>query len=603
MKKFCKFYELKKIATNALGEVYLSLTRDEKKEISPFMVVNLREEFNLERRWKALTDYLEFSKTLNHPNILRYDTWGECKQGRYVAARAKEYFSLGSIIKNLKKRNLPFTFDIPVHAILQIISGLQYLNNIRYKDSAIYHNILSPDEILINLDGVVYINNAGILQAISEDRKLAKDLIVERSTFLPKELIDRAKPSPKADVYSVASLLFFLTTGKYISPEKNIELQLKNTPLIMEFEGKKEIPEELQKILSNALAPEETRYQNIEILRSAFDDFITKEDISPTTFNLAYYMNTLFHDEVLEGEKLVKRESEKVPVEIVEEPIEKETEKEEAEKKKGFPMVAVIGSLAVILIAVIIAIVFMGKPKQPVISQAELDKRINQLVETKMKEREAELKKEYENKYGKISQQDEEKLKKQLEEERKKLAEKARAEELAKLRKIQQSKKKPVLPSVEKKVEKPKEEVKQEETKAEIPPQKTSEVQQQKKEEVEKKPAVETKPQKISAPVSKPEVIPGSVVPITELDSPLKLVKKIPPRIPERARRLRIRGSVMASIMINENGEVEQVRIIRGTPKGYFEKEAERTLSMWKFTPPRKKGVGVKVWKVVTIKF
>ncbi|GEM_PF-2547319 len=628
MKKYCRFYELQKTGSNILGEINFSLTRDDQKEVVQYMVINVREEFNPERKWKALTEFFEFSKGLNHPSILPYEIWGGCRDGKYIATRCREFYTLTATLQNLKKRNLPFSFDIPIQTVIQILSGLQYLNSFQYKGMPVYHNLLSPDEIMIGLDGVVYILNYGVLQVVYDvDRKLARDLIMERATFLAPELVEKIKPSPKADVYSVGALLFFLLTGKHFSPEKDPDAQVSRTPMLVEYEGSREIPEGLRKILKKALAPEGERYKNVDILRSVLEEFITEEDITPTTFNLAYYMNNLFHDETLERQKLVKRESEKIPVEIVEEPVEVEaTYPEEEEKKKGFPVIPAIAALAMVLLGIIIFLILSKPAAKPAISQEELERRINMLVEAKMKEKEAQLRKEYEERYGKLTQQQQEEFQKKLQEERQRMLQAARIELLTQLKRRQNQ-----APSAPAKTEAPgttpvtqtaQTEQKTETGTTEAPAvetKRTGEVsqtvtqssgpQQPQTQETQPPKTQETKPvqppvQQKPVPVKKePQVIPGSIVPINELDLPLAIIKKVPPRMPAKARRLRIKGSVMASILINEKGDVVQVRIIRGTPRGYFEDEARKTLMKWKFTPPRKKGVGVKVWKVITIRF
>ncbi len=607
MKKFCRFYELKKVGANALGSVFYSVTRDEEKQLKDYMLVEVRKEYQKPRLWDALKELFQFSRKLSHPNILTYELWGNCRDGYYAATKCREFFSLSAVLSQIKKKNLPFSFDIPIQAIFQLATGLQYLSNVNYKGSPLLHNLITPDDIMVSLDGVVYIANFGIYQTVySNDRELANDLAMERSAFLAPELIDKKKPTPQADVYSVGALLFFLLTGKLFSPERDAESQLKGTKMIAKWEGGEEIPEGLREILKKALAPADQRYRNITEFTEALDSFVAEEDITPTTFNLAYYMNTLFQEEREERKRLVKESRDKVPVEIIEEPPEEEKPVVvEEEKKRGFP-VAIVGAVAALLILVIAGILILKKPAPKGLTPEELEKRINQLVEQKMKDREAQIRKEYEEKYGQLTSQKEEELKKALEKERQKLLAEIRRQQMARL--TAQKKPAPRPQPQPQKEEKKAPEARVEENKA--APSQPEEVQKSVQEE-KSQPQQEAQPP-VPAPAKtqvnppepqKPAVVPGSVVLINELDSSLRLVKRVSPRMPIKAIRLRVRGSVMASILIDENGNVAQVRIIRATPKGFFEEEAYRTLLKWKFSPPRKKGVPVKVWKVVTIQF
>ncbi len=606
MKKFCRFYELKKVGANALGGVFYSVTRDEEKQLKDYMLVEVRKEYQKPKLWNALNDLFQFSRKLSHPNILNYDLWGNCRDGYYVATRCREFFSLSAVLSQIKKKNLPFSFDIPIQAIFQLATGLQYLSNVNYKGAPLLHNLITPDDIMISLDGVVYITNFGIYQTVySNDRELANDLAVERSAFLAPELIEKKRPSPQADVYSVGALLFFLLTGKLFSAERDAEAQLKGTKMIAKWEGGEEIPEGLREILKKALAPADQRYKNIAEFAEALDAFVAEEDITPTTFNLAYYMNTLFQEEREERKRLVKESRDKVPVEIIEEPLEEEKPAVIEEEKKGFP-VAIVGAVAALLIIVIAALLLLRKPAPKGLTPEELEQRINQLVEQKMKEREAQIRKEYEEKYGQLSSQKEEELKKALEKERQRILAEIRRQQMARMAAQQKPAPQPQPPAPQKE-EKKASEVKVEQKEAassqEKAVQKPGEAKAPQPQQKAQPPSTPEPAKTVPPKPAKPAVVPGSVVPINELDSPLRLIKRVPPRIPPKALRLRVRGSVMASILIDEKGNVAQVRIIRATPKGFFEEEAYRTLLKWKFSPPRKKGVPVKVWKVVTIQF
>ncbi len=621
MKKFCRFYELKKVGSNALGGVFYSVTRDEEKKLRDYMLVEVREEYHKPKLWTALTEFFRFSRKLSHPNILPYDVWGKCRDGYYAATRCREFFSLSSVLAQLKKRDLPFSFDIPIQAIFQLSTGLQYLANTSYKGSPIYHNLITPEDIMISLDGVVYIANFGIYQTVySQDRSLAGELAVERSAFLAPEILDRKKPGPQADIYSVGVLLFYLLTGKLLSPQRDLDAQLKEARMIARWEGGEEIPGALREILKKALAPAEARFKTMAEFTEALEAFVAEEDITPTTFNLAYYMNTLFQEEKEERERLIRESRGKVPVEIIEEPEEKKPLVEGVvEEKKKFPAI-LAGALAALLLLVIAGLFLLKKPAPRGLSPEEMERRINQLVEQKMKEREALIRKEYEEKYGKLTAQKEEELKKALEKERQRVLAQMRRQQFAQ---AEAQKQEEVQTQVESETppiqpEKSQEQTPETPTVAEqvksqgevsLPEKQEAEKTEEKEVsgETQAKPPEEVKPSAPSSQESsreiKPAVTPGSVVPINELDVPLRLIKRVSPRMPVKALRLRVRGSVMASILIDENGNVAQVRIIRATPKGFFEEEAYRTLLKWKFSPPRKRGVPVKVWKVVTIQF
>jgi TonB family protein len=64
-----------------------------------------------------------------------------------------------------------------------------------------------------------------------------------------------------------------------------------------------------------------------------------------------------------------------------------------------------------------------------------------------------------------------------------------------------------------------------------------------------------------------------------------------------------IQGSVTINALISETGDVLQAVYLRGVKDGGLDKAAETAVRKMKFTPARKDGINVRVWKPVTIAF
>ncbi len=70
-----------------------------------------------------------------------------------------------------------------------------------------------------------------------------------------------------------------------------------------------------------------------------------------------------------------------------------------------------------------------------------------------------------------------------------------------------------------------------------------------------------------------------------ELDKPLIPVSRVPPFYPLQARRAGIEGEVKISFLVNEQGRVEDIRILNARPPDMFEKSVRRAVSGWRFQP------------------
>lgn len=100
-----------------------------------------------------------------------------------------------------------------------------------------------------------------------------------------------------------------------------------------------------------------------------------------------------------------------------------------------------------------------------------------------------------------------------------------------------------------------------------------------------------------------PVVREGDVVDISDLDTLPRAIREPLVAYPPLALRQRVETSVIVTALISENGDVIDVRVLRGDPRFGFNDAALRALRHAKFSPPVKDGKRVKTWFPQTINF
>jgi TonB family protein len=81
-------------------------------------------------------------------------------------------------------------------------------------------------------------------------------------------------------------------------------------------------------------------------------------------------------------------------------------------------------------------------------------------------------------------------------------------------------------------------------------------------------------------------------------------IQKEEPRYPPLAKQMRVEGSVEAQALVGIDGSVEQVRIIGVSRKGMgFEKITEETIMKWRYKPATKNGIKVRMWVQIRVPF
>ena len=81
-----------------------------------------------------------------------------------------------------------------------------------------------------------------------------------------------------------------------------------------------------------------------------------------------------------------------------------------------------------------------------------------------------------------------------------------------------------------------------------------------------------------------------------------EIISSTKPVYTELARRARVSGTVIVESIINEQGDVVNVRVLKGQPLG-LDQAAVDAIKTWKFKPAMKAGKPVKVYYVLTVNF
>jgi protein TonB len=114
-------------------------------------------------------------------------------------------------------------------------------------------------------------------------------------------------------------------------------------------------------------------------------------------------------------------------------------------------------------------------------------------------------------------------------------------------------------------------------------------------------------PQPVAAPaLTQPQsaaIREGDVVDVTELDKLPEPLSTIRPFYPPLAAQQRAEATVILSALISENGDVTEVKVLRGDTRFGFNEAAVRAMRAVRFTPPIKDGKRVKTWRPQSISF
>lgn len=86
-------------------------------------------------------------------------------------------------------------------------------------------------------------------------------------------------------------------------------------------------------------------------------------------------------------------------------------------------------------------------------------------------------------------------------------------------------------------------------------------------------------------------------------DEPPMLIKSINPRYPDLARQAGIEGTVLIEVLVNEEGKIEQARVIQSDVTPAMEKAALEAVKKFLFKPAKQRTVPVPARMAIPIRF
>ena len=206
---------------------------------------------------------------------------------------------------------------IPIYLGAFIISRMA--RALSYAHKYLIHRDISPENILLNTQGICKLSDFGIAVASRQQ----PDYWAGKLTYMaPEQLFDRPIDE-RIDIFSLGCVAYQLLTGiplVYPIPRLNLEEQINSvkkqlaTGIIAPHEVRQDIPPELSEIVKKMLAvnPEQRYQRAISVAGDLEKNFLYAKGYGPTNNSLATYMAifenrfTMYNEDQLEQLSFLK---------------------------------------------------------------------------------------------------------------------------------------------------------------------------------------------------------------------------------------------------------------------------------------------------------
>lgn len=239
---------------------------------------------------QAMAEGLKTGLQIQHPQVTRGFEAGRIDKTAFATYEMTEGRSVGALLERSQAEGHPFAAD---HALLIASKAAAALEAAQAKKRI--HGFLVPEFVQVSHDGEVSVRAFGLSPRVLRD---ANCVGVREAIFLAPEVETSAPLDIRADVFSLGAQLFEMLTGAALPRTGPTSASIDAARIHSPGHDGAPIPKALAALLLQALAEDPARrFKDAAAFKKAVDTLLFSGDYSPTTFNLAFFMHTLFRDE------------------------------------------------------------------------------------------------------------------------------------------------------------------------------------------------------------------------------------------------------------------------------------------------------------------
>jgi len=248
------------IATGGMAEVYRARMQGVEgfqkivaiKRILPHLTDN--DEFVT-----MFIDEAKLAAQLQHPNIIHIYDLGKIEKSYYIAMEYIDGRDLRSILRTLDEQKRRMPVPLAVYIASRLAAALDYAHrkrDLQGSAMALVHRDVSPQNVLISFDGDIKLCDFGIAKAASKASHTRAGALKGKLQYMSPEQAWGKDLDHRSDIFSLGLVLYEMITGRKAfagDSELSILEQVRSPKLLPPREIDPSIPAELDRIVMKAL--------------------------------------------------------------------------------------------------------------------------------------------------------------------------------------------------------------------------------------------------------------------------------------------------------------------------------------------------------------
>ena len=263
------------------------------KKILPHLTEN--EQFQ-----RMFVDEARLAAELNHPNITHIYDLGVLQGDYYIAMEYVEGRNLRAILNLASRKGQPIPHELALLIASRLASALDYAHRKRDADDqelGLVHRDVSPQNVLVSYEGDIKLCDFGIVKAVTKLSETESGALKGKLQYMSPEQAWGREVDSRSDIFSIGSLLFEMLTGlRLFSGETELSVleavRSGRTRRPRDFDPT--IPDAVDDLVAQAVAQDPAdRFQRAGRMRDQIESIFEQLTLRPSNADLASYLRRL----------------------------------------------------------------------------------------------------------------------------------------------------------------------------------------------------------------------------------------------------------------------------------------------------------------------
>ncbi len=303
--RFGQYVLQEKIATGGMAEVWKARMRGVEGFQKTVAIKKILPHLSDDKEFiEMFVDEAKLAAQLNHNNIIHIYDLGKIANSYYIAMEYVDGHDLKTILKQAEDRHQPMTIELALFIASKVASALDYAHRKRdfdEKEMGLVHRDVSPQNVLVSEDGDIKLCDFGIAKAASKVSTTQAGALKGKLQYMSPEQAWARPIDRRSDIFALATVLYeMLTARKLFTGDNEISIleQVREARVTAPSKVNEEVTPEIDRIVLKALAKEPgDRYQTAGEMARDIDSLLYNFKPTPTSADLAIYMHHLWSAE------------------------------------------------------------------------------------------------------------------------------------------------------------------------------------------------------------------------------------------------------------------------------------------------------------------